>query len=139
MPRTAASAYLPVHLRPKPTGKRVKAPADLGAEERAIFQEIVNSLPPDWFHDCNKRLLADYAVLVVIRKRFVEQMDAAAKAGDSLLQRALFKDIEAATKLTNQLLRSMRLAQLSVKHRETSKHVDVGASIGITDAAKKRP
>src|SRR5262245_15564437 len=119
MARTAASAYLPVSLRPKATGKRITPPDYLGPKECEIFNGIVASLPSDWFHDCNKHLLADYAGHVVIRSKLVEQMEAAASRGDLTTQRALYKDLQDGSKLMLQFLRSMRLTQKSTKTRET--------------------
>src|SRR5262245_11879125 len=135
MPRKSINSYLPAHLRPKPSGKRVLPPPNLNPEACIIFNNIVASLPADWFHECNKLLLAHYAEHVVMRSQLCAQAEAAGKAGDLLTQRTIMRDLERGSKLLLQFLRSMRLAQVSTKKLEITKHTDVGATINITEAA----
>ena len=135
MPRKSINSYLPAHLRPKPTGKRVLPPKDLGPRECEIFNGIVASLPADWFHECNKLLLAQYAEHVVMRSNLKSIAEDALKRGDLLTYRSIILQLERGSKLMLAFLRSMRLAQKSTMQRETTKHTDVSVTAEITKAA----
>lgn len=125
--RKAAASYVPVHRRPKFSGKRIEAPAELDAAQKAIFDKVANSLPADWFHTCNAQLLVEYAIQVDMRNHFVKRWHEARSANDLRVERELFKLLQSGAQLIERLARSMRLAQISVKHRETTTHKDVAA------------
>lgn len=135
MPRKAASSYVPVHMRPKFTGKRIEAPDELDAEQRAIFDGVVKSLPANWFHECNKQLLVEYAVAVAARRQALRIWNKVRLSADIEYVRQVSREMVDLSKLILALSRAMRLAQLSVKRQTITEHKDVAAPSRVWDAA----
>lgn len=127
MPRRSASSYVPVHNRPKATGRKILPPDELDAEQREIFERVRDSLPTTWFHECNAQLLAEYAVAVAARRLCLKRWNEARSGDDRTLERQATAALLNGSQLILQLSKAMRLAQLSVKPQMVSEHKDVAA------------
>jgi len=67
MPRRSAADLAVV--RPSGDFSRLRPPADLGAEEKEIWREIVGSCRADHFQPCDRPLLVRYVENVVLARR----------------------------------------------------------------------
>jgi P27 family predicted phage terminase small subunit len=67
MPRRSAADLAVV--RPEGGGTRLRPPADLGAEEKEIWREVVGSCRSDHFEKCDGPLLVRYCENAVLARR----------------------------------------------------------------------
>jgi len=103
--RRSAAELAVIPIRPR--DHRLRPPDDLGADEAALFRELVASCRADHFVAADAHLLACYAQALLISRR---------SAGDpTLLQRW-----EKATRLAAQLAPKLRLCPSSRQDAKTA-------------------
>jgi hypothetical protein len=99
---------------------RLRAPAELTAEEAIEFRRIVDCMPADWFNAGNLALLTQYARHVITARRIAESVDAAMKEarGEGLddLLRAQARE----TRMILQTMTALRLTPRAVEPRSVS-------------------
>lgn len=93
--------------------ERPDAPLDLTPEQAEEWQQIVDSLPADWFNRENFPLLAQYCRHVVDARRIAQLIDqeCARKDMDVAAYTELLKSQRQETAALKTLAASMRLAQ----------------------------
>lgn len=115
----------------KPMG-RVDAPAGLTAEEKGHWDEIVNSMPADWFSGSSVPVLVEY-VRAKTSCDLCHLSVAAAMAGGEP------KEIESAMKIRD--MESRRLVSLATKLRLTqqSRYTPKAANTAAKKVGNTRP
>jgi hypothetical protein len=111
---------------------RSKPPAELTGEQAEVWNQVVNSLPADWFTKGTYPLLVEYCRHVVSSRR-VQQLIQAAEQGEPDDESGeLYFDVEGYDRLLKMAERESRIiASLAVKMRVSQST--------YYDERKKRP
>jgi hypothetical protein len=100
---------------------RLPPPVELSAEERAIWTEIVDSMPPSWFDGANSGLLRELCTHLALSRQIAGELATlrrtklTAPTAKGAKQRAAFAEL-----LAQQREESKLISSLSVKLRLTN-------------------
>lgn len=85
-------------------------PEELTVEQRAIWREVVRSMPPRWWSGANRALLTEYVRTIDLCQRYYEQLWSVLDTGDVELITKLTKLYQSSCLQLARLARAQRLA-----------------------------
>lgn len=111
MARPSAAA-LSIHRPPPPDGHE-PAPEDLSEVERALWVEIVESKPADWFGADSRPILKEYVRATVACDRLAEKVNKALEGSDVRETKVLLDLRDREARRVASLATKLRLTQQS--------------------------